>query len=450
MMKPQRKNKIDLTQGSVPQKLFTLGGPMVVGMISVLGFNLTDAYFISLLGTKELAAVSYTFPISSMVFAVVFGLGLATNSLVSRSIGASNDEEARTFTTHSISFSLLLAAVFVALGLATMDFVFGWMGAKDEILLLVKKYMVVWYAGMIFVSVPIVGNHAIRATGDTVFPALIMVFAALANGLFDYMLIFGRWGAPEMGIQGAAVASVLARFFTLIASLLILHFRERMIDWSRLFSGGILASWKVIVQITAASSANNLILPLSMAIVTKMLAHYGEYAVAAYGVVSKIENFVLIPMSAGAFGMAPLVGQSWGSGQKQRVWEAFQWMFRFCMVYGAIIGILFYFWGEVTVQFFDRTPELVRLGTAYLQWVPWSYAMEGVLIFCNISFNALGKPVISLKFTSLRMFILYIPLAYLLSRGLHMNAIGIFIACSIANLISGMGAFHYAKYRVIR
>ncbi|MCB0327005.1 MAG: MATE family efflux transporter [Bdellovibrionales bacterium] len=436
----------DLTQGPVVLNLLALGGPMLIGMISVIGFALTDTYFIGLLGTQELAAIGYTFPISATVFAAVFGLGVATSSLVSQSIGKRDFAAAKRFTTHCLSLSLLLVSIFIILGIWTITPVFTWLGAQEQTLTLIREYMVLWYAGMLFIVIPVVGNNAIRATGDAIFPAIIMVFAGVLNALMDYVLIFGKWGAPAMGMQGAALASLIARFFTLLASVGILHFREALIDWAHFFTGGIVESWKRILGIASTAAVNNIVIPFSIAIVTRLIASYGEDAVAAFGVASKLEAFALIPMTAAASGMAPFVGQSWGANQKGRILEAYQWMFRFCMLYGAFIGILFYFLSSWMLSWFDQNPEVLRIGTSYLTLVPWSYALEGVLIFSTISFNAIGKPSISLVFTSLRMFIIYIPVALALKY--FFGITGIFIACALANLLAGTSSYRYAVYKI--
>nr|WP_281291157.1 polysaccharide biosynthesis C-terminal domain-containing protein [Hyella patelloides] len=109
-----------------------------------------------------------------------------------------------------------------------MDPLFTALGAGSEVLPFVRQYMQVWYIGMVFLVIPMVGNSAIRAAGNTLTPSSIMTFAAGFNILLDPLLIFGLWGFPELGLTGAAWATVISRAMTLVASLLVLKFKEHM------------------------------------------------------------------------------------------------------------------------------------------------------------------------------------------------------------------------------
>ncbi len=196
MFEKSNANKPKLTEGKIFLQLFELTLPMVWGVFSVFAFSLADTYFVAQLGTNELAAMSFTFPVVAVLASVAMGLGVGTSSVIARVIGEGNRQKVQRLTTDSLLLSLLIVIILAFGGLATINPLFTALGAQQELLPLIGDYMKIWYLGMVFLVVPLVGNSAIRASGNTVVPSLIMTFAAATNTLLDPLLIFG-WGLFE-------------------------------------------------------------------------------------------------------------------------------------------------------------------------------------------------------------------------------------------------------------
>ena len=178
-------NKKDLTQGSVVRSLVRLTLPMMLSIISMVAFNLIDTYFIGKLGERELAALTFTFPVIMVVFSIIQGLGIGATALIARSIGKGDRKKAARETTDSIALTLLLTGFFVLVGLLTLEPTMRLLGADGEAAAMSAEYMRIWYFALFFVSVPFVGNSAIRATGDASTPTYIMLFAVIVNGIHD-------------------------------------------------------------------------------------------------------------------------------------------------------------------------------------------------------------------------------------------------------------------------
>lgn len=223
--------KMSLTESPVFKTLMRMSLPMSWGIFSIIGFNLADTYFIGNLGKQELAAISLTFPVVTFFASIALGIATAGSSLISRSLGGEDLGLVRRYTSDMMTLALVLVAFFVVIGFLSMDSIFGWLGAGPKLMPLIKEYMTVWYGGMIFVALPMAGNGAIRAQGDTKSAALIMMVAALTNVVLDPIFIYGLGPVPAMGIKGAAYATVIARAFTLVASLYILTFKYKMLDY---------------------------------------------------------------------------------------------------------------------------------------------------------------------------------------------------------------------------
>lgn len=158
-------NKGDLTTGPVGRHLVRLSVPMIWGILAIISFQLVDTYYISLLGTEALAAISFTFPLNYAIFSVTMGFGIAMSSVLSRLIGSGNKEDVKRITTHGLLLVFMIGLAVTLLGMAFHDPLFRAMGAHDDILPLVRDYMMTWFAGAVFITLPLVGNSAIRAGG---------------------------------------------------------------------------------------------------------------------------------------------------------------------------------------------------------------------------------------------------------------------------------------------
>ncbi len=167
--------KPPLTEGQVPLQLLRLSLPMVWGVFSILAFSLADTYFVAQLGTKELAAISFTFPVVTVLGSVAMGLGTGAGSVIARGIGEGNHQKVQRLTTDSLLLSFLIVSILASFGLATIDPLFATLGADSDLLPLIRDYMNIWYLGMVFLVVPLIGNSAIRASGNTVVPSRISV-----------------------------------------------------------------------------------------------------------------------------------------------------------------------------------------------------------------------------------------------------------------------------------
>ena len=431
--------KQQLTEGNVGSTLVKLTIPMIWGVFAIIAFNLVDTYFVGQLGTKPLAAMSFTFPVVMTLGSLSMGLGVGASSVISRAIGEGDRQRVKKFTTNSLTLAVTAVVIFVIIGLLTIDPLFTALGATADILPLVRDYMQIWYFGMVFLVVPMVGNSAIRASGNTLTPSLIMIFAAAVNIALDPLLILGIGVFPRMELQGAALATVISRGTTLIAALFVLHFKEKMLYLKLPTIKDTLWCWKDILYVGLPAAASSMINPISIGVITSLLATFGAEAVAAFGVASRIESFALIAVLALSASIAPFVGQNWGAKKYARVGKALQLSFLFCLFWGLMAAAVLAVTAPTLVAFFNQNPDIVAIASRYLWIVPISYAAAGIIYVASSAFNALGKPIPSVVMTVARMFVLYIPLAYFGGQLYGVN--GIFAAACISNLIVGIGAY---------
>lgn len=428
-----------LTTGEVRRHLVGLTMPMIWGLLAVIAFNVVDTFFVAQLGTRELAAISFTFPVIMTLGSLSIGLSIGATSVLSRAIGRGDRGEVKRLATDSLSLSLLVVGALVAVGLLTIDPLFTALGAGPELLPLIRGYMEIWYFGSLALVVPMVGNGLIRATGDAKFPSYIMIAAAIINAILDPILIFGWFGVPRLEMEGAAIATVLSRAITLVATLLVLHFRERLLLWTWPTVRRLAGSWRAILHVGLPAALTQIVNPVSVGIVTAIVARYGDEAVAGFGVATRIEALATVPLLALSAGVSPFVGQNDGAGRMDRVMTALRLGFRFSLLWGVLLAVVLGPAGPYIAALFDDHPQVQAVTSLYLWIVPVTLGFYGVLIVSNAGFNALGRPLPATLMAAIRMIGIYVPLAWIASMMADLWAV--FAAAALANLATGLVAW---------
>ena len=427
-----------LVEGAVGPTLVRLTLPMILGIISMVGFNLVDTFFVGRLGTLELAALSFTFPVILLVTSLSMGLGIGASAVISRAIGEGNHRKVQRLATDGLLLSLLLVAALAIPGFFTVGPIFRLIGAAPEILPLVKQYMRIWYAGVIFVTVPMVGNNAIRAAGDTKTPSIIMILGALFNAVLDPLLIFGIGPFPRLEIAGAALATVIARAITLVAALFFLWKRERMITLKPVSWRNVLVSWRQILYIGLPTAATRVIVPLGTGVIISLVATYGPESVAAFGVASRVGFFCMAAVAALSSVLGPFIGQNWGAGRYDRVRAGLRLSQRFSIGWGAGVFLLLVVMSRSVASVFSKDPMVVSVTAAYLSIVPLGFGLRGVLMVSAMALTVLRRPLLASGFALVQMFMLCVPMAY---AGSHLLGLpGIFAAFVLSDAICGVWA----------
>ncbi|MBE0524160.1 MAG: MATE family efflux transporter [Methanosarcinales archaeon] len=420
--------------------------PMIFGMVGMVAFNLVDTFFVGQLGTEELAALSFTFPIIMVIGSLAMGIGVGSSVVISKAIGRGDHHMVQRLTTDSLILSLIMVAFFVLVGMLTIDPLFRLLGATPEIVPLIREYMVIWYPGVLFLIIPMVGNNAIRATGDTKTPSAIMLVAVVVNIVLDPILIFGLGPFPMLGLTGAAIATVFARAITLIVAIWVLYYRDRMITFDIPPLKTIIDSWKSIMYIGLPVAATRLLSPIAMGVIIALIATYGHEAVAAFGVGIRIEFLAMTVIFALSTVIGPFVGQNLGAARYDRVQLGVKYSNGFSLIWGVVMFALLAVTARPVASIFNDDPVVISIILLYLWIVPIGYALFGVFQISTITLNVLNKPVPAAILMVIQMFVLYIPLAYVGSYLFGLT--GIFGAIVLAYSLTGM-ASHFVLKRVL-
>lgn len=433
-MKPAGKGA-RLVDGPIGKTVLSLMVPMLIGMLAIVTNSLAGAFFIARVSTEQLAAISFTFPVSFIVGAVAMALGTGTSSVVARLFGSGNRDDVRRVTAHAMLLAIAAGAVVVTIGLLTIDPVFRLLGADEATLPLIHRYMQIYYWGGIFLVAPMIANSVLRASGDAKRPALIMTTAAVLNIIIDPVLIFGWFGFPRMEIEGAALGAVISNALTMVASAFLVVKKEQLVDFHALHLDTLWDSWKRILHVGIPSLTSSLVAPLTTAFVTSQMAQFGNAAVAGFGAASRIEGVTAMALMALSAAITPFTGQNFGAGRLDRVRDGLNWGFRFSLVYGLTVALLLLVVGGPLITVFGLQGLARETALQHMHLVPFTYAALGCSMAVNGALNALGKPVAAMLVSLSRTLMVYAPLAWL---GAHFfGPIGIFAAAATANCVAG-------------
>ncbi len=442
----KRKYSKDLTTGSITPLIARMTWPMIFGMAGMVIFNMVDTFWVGRLGVTELAALGFTFPVIMMIASLAMGLGIGTTSLISRMIVKESRKTIQQYSVDAINLSLVIIVVFVVIGQLTIEPLFLALGVDTELLPLVKEYMVIWYWGMIFLVVPMVGNNIIRATGDTFRPGMIMVAAALINMILDPFLIFG-WGPfPAMGLRGAALATVISRACGLVITVYILVWKEKLLGLYVPRVRNMLETWKKILYVSGPAALGMLVTPLSMALITRLLSTFGNQTIAGFGVATRLESLGLMVVHAMASVMTIFAGQNWGKGEISRIRSGLRITAGFSMIWGLLLFVASLIFAPQVAAIFTDDPAAVKVTVSYMRIVSLSYGFLGTMMMGLAMLNGINKPILAMVTTMTRMFILYVPLAFLLSQFFEVN--GVFWAALIANVVAGSLAAFFLFFQL--
>ncbi|WP_281561703.1 MATE family efflux transporter [Thalassomonas sp. RHCl1] len=433
MTKTKIKTPVNLLEDPVSPTLKRMTTPVIYSMILLMSFNLVDTFFVGLLGTQPLAAISFTFPITFTVISLTIGLGIGTSAVIAKFLGSGDSEAAKNSATTALYLAAVIVSMLAYIGYIFADEIFTLLGAEDSLLPTIHLYMDVWFLGSACLIGPMIGNAVLRASGDTKTPSFIMGGAGLINAVLDPIFIFGFGPVPAMGIQGAAISTLISWLCGTAVVLYILIHKKQLVHTKLLSLADFIKSSKGILHIGLPAAGANMLTPIAAAVLTAIVATYGESAVAAFGVGTRIESIACLLVLALSMTLPPFISQNFGAGYMHRVEQAFKSSIKFVLAWQVLVYALLVLIAPFIADAFAKEQAVADIIILFIWILPLGYGLQGIIILTNSSFNALHKPMVALVLSIIRLFVCYVPLAYLgsLIYGLE----GFFIGALAGNLV---------------
>ena len=430
----------------VNRVLFLLTRPMVIGILAIFFFNLVDTWFISLLGTHSLAAVGFTLPVTLLVQNLAIGLGIAVSALMARAVGQNDVTAAQQTASAGLLLSFILGVLIAVGGWLSHDAIFRLLGAQPELTGEIRTFMQFWWPGAVVLLMMMLQTSAMRATGNTRLPSLLMLIGALLNAALDPLLIFGWGPVPAMGVAGASLATTLCWLLILLV-VVFNQLRSGYLSFQGLVWQAWLALCRRLLTLGIPAMITNMLVPVAGAVLLILVAPLGPEAVAGFGVGMRIEPFALVVILALTSTLPVFVAQNHAAGHISRVWQALFSSFRFIVLWQGILCVLFWLTAPWLAQIFSADDTVQQRIVDYLWYMPVGYLGVGIVLCINAALNSLQRTRTSMVINAVRLFGFYVPAAWL--GALLAGYSGLLIGAALGNLLVG-GLLWWQVRRVIR
>ena len=428
-------NDKDFTSIRLSKAIFLLSVPMILEMIMESTFAIVDIYFVSKLGADAVATVGITESLMTIVYAIGFGLSIATTALVSRRIGEKNKEDASITSVQAIITGIFASLFIMIPGMFFAKEILGLMGANETMIEESYRYPMIMLSGNGIIMLLFIINAIFRSSGDAVLSMRVLFLANGLNIILDPLLIFGLGPFPELGITGAAVATNIGRGIAVLYQFYLLFRGNGRI---KILFRHLKVSVKLIaklVKLSLGGIGQNLIATSSWVFMVRIIAEFGSDALAGYTIAIRIIIFSLLPSWGLANAAATLVGQNLGAKKPGRA-EKTVWTAGFAnMILLSLFAIAFITQTGFFLRLFTSDEGVIEAGKICLQFISFGFIFYGLGMVMIQAFNGAGDTTTPTWINLVAFWGLEIPLAYLLAIKAGYDEQGVYMAIVLAESI---------------
>lgn len=409
----------DNKMGTMPIKklLMSMALPAILSMTINALYNVVDSIFVSRISEDALTAVSIVNPIQLMIIALSVGSGVGINSLISRRLGAKNQEEADKAASTSIRIGLFNYLIFLVIGLFfTGVFVSGYAEKGTYIYEAACQYFFIVCVGSLFINIQVVLEKVLQSTGNMVAPMLCSLTGAIVNIVLDPILIFGLLGMPEMGVAGAALATVAGQFCGMMVGITIVLKGEHLVT---IKIRGFKLDWQIVKDIYKVGLPSIVMQSIGSIMIifyNMILVAYSTTAVAVLGIYFKIQSFVFMPVFGLNQGAMPIMGYNYGARNRERLMSTYKEAFKVAIVVMTLGTILFQIFPKELLLLFDASDEMLKIGVPALRLISICFIPASFGIITGTLFQGTGHGMLSLYASLIRQLFGILPLAFILIR----------------------------------
>jgi putative MATE family efflux protein len=437
------RDEFDLTSGGVGKPLFYLSLPIVVTNLLQTAYNLVDTFWLGQYSDDALAAISFAFPLVFLLISLGMGLAVAGSVLVAQHTGANEKEQAEFAASQVTGFSLISSVVLGGGAFFVVEDFLALTGASGTVVTLGASYMRVISLGLVFMFGFFTFIFLMRGYGDTITPMLVMFGSVVVNIALDPFLIFG-WGPfPEMGIQGAAVATVFSRSLALFVGLFVMLYTTYGVRIHARDMVPNLAFVRRILRIGGPASVESTGRAVSINALLFVVGMFGDPVAAAFGIGARVFSVIFLPAAAVAQGVETMTGQNIGAGKPDRVEAANHLAGRTMFAILAVMGVVTWLFAEPIVAVFTDSPEIIDEGATFLRFVAPTFGFLGVMRAYVGGIRGTGKTLTAAIISVGVVGAARLIIAYVGATSIGVN--GLWIAFGASNIIGATVAFAWFK-----
>ncbi|MFW6007313.1 MAG: MATE family efflux transporter [Halanaerobiales bacterium] len=416
-------NKSDrLGKEKISSLLIKLSIPAIVGMVIQSLYNIIDSMYVGKLSTEALSALSLAFPIQMILIAIGVGTGVGTSSLISRLLGEGKKKRANNTAEHVFFLAILYGIIVGIIGYFYAENLIHLFTSDPVLIELGEQYIKIILTGSLAVFMPATFNYILRGEGNTFLPMVTMLIGAITNIILDPFLIFGIGFFPQLGVAGAAYATVFSRLLGGIFITIILFSDKNELNLNLKQFKFNFQIIKEIYQVGLPAMANRLLFSTVMVLINKILGSFNTSAIAVMGIIFRLQSFFLMCVFGLNQGYLPLVGYNFGHKKPERMKRTIYLGSVTAFGFGVFGFIIFQSFPELLLRLFNNDPVLLEIGIPALKRVSISYLFMVLNIIGVATFQAIGKGLPSFIITALRQVVLLLSGMYILGQIFGLNA----------------------------
>ena len=382
---------MDLLKDNIPKLVRKLAVPAMIGTLFQTLYNVVDTFFAGKISPEALSALSKSFPIYFIIIATSIGVTVAGTSLIGNSIGEKDNKKTLNYFSHIIYYGVLISIFITFLGLYFSEDVFYLMGSTVEVASLGLEYTNIIYSGSFLFILVVSLNSLLHAEGDTKTYRNVLVLSFLLNVILNPILIFGFLFIPAFGVKGIGIATIISQLVSFLIILFKVLKNERVRNITNEYLVPKFLFFKNIFFQSMPISVSICGYALAAAIIFTYVGQSGEYAVAGYGVGTRIEQVVLLPILGINTAIISIIAQNYGANNLVRIKETYFTAIKYAFIIMITAGTLVFLSASVITSFFSSDPEVIEYGKRYLKISAFVLPAYPVFFLSNGFFMALKK-----------------------------------------------------------
>ena len=433
----------DWTQGSIFRNLLLLSWPMVLMESFFVISQIVDMIWVGKLGPEAIAGVGIANIIIMIIMAMDIGIIVGVRALVARFVGAGDFQGANHVAGQALILGTVWGLLMMVIGLSVARPVIGLFGIEPDVIVPAMEYMRIMFFGWVAMDVMIMQLYVIQSSGDTVTPMVVEGCIRIIHVVLCPFLVLGWWIFPQIGVGGAALSNVVTQALGVVVGLWILFSgRTRLrLTWNDFYLD-LSVMWRIL-RVGIPALVMNIQRSFGTFFLTWLVAPFGTIAVAAHSLVARIQMFIFLPGMGLGMGAGVLVGQNLGAGQPERAakssWLAVALVEAFMIFCSAILLL----WAENIVGIFTTDPELIEICSVFVRIAVAQFIVMGFVSVLQNTLAGAGDTVPNMVISLAIIWILQLPIAFLLSRYTSLGVYGVRWAMVVSTMT---GAIAYIIY----
>ena len=400
----------------VTSLLITMSIPMMISMLVQALYNIVDSQFVAQISEEALTAVSLAFPWQNLIISVAVGTGVGVNSMLSRWLGAGEQNLVKSCANHALLLSILSAVVFTIVGVSISRLFFAAQTNVGEIINYGEEYLSIISLFSMGVFIGCMCEKLLTATGRTGLTMATQIVGAIVNLILDPIMIFGYFGFPALGVAGAAIATVIGQWCGAVCGLYLnfKHNPDIQISYK-----GFHWNWFVVRQIYSVGLPS-IIMQAIGSIMTYMVnlivITFSTTATAVFGVYFKLQSFIFMPVFGLNNGLVPIAAFNYGAGKPKRILGVYKSGIIIATLLMTLGFLMFQFGTSWLLGLFNPSENMLTIGFPALRTISWSFLLAGFTVVTSAFFQALGHGMLSMWMSLIRQLVALIPLAWLFAQ----------------------------------